>query len=155
MVSRRSLEILTGLLTGAFGAAVIVQSIEVGGGWSTGGVEAGTFPLIAGVLVCAGSLVNIGRSLGGENPTLIGRFELPRLAAFFGPALALIVAIPILGLYVASAGYLIGTLRLQHRLGWGRSIGIAGATVLVLYGLFERTFQILLPRGWLGSVFGY
>jgi hypothetical protein len=155
MISRRSLEIVTGALTGAFGLAVVVSSIEVGSGWSQGGVESGTFPLIAGVLICVGSLVNVGRSLAAQGPTLMGPAEARRLAGLFMPALAFVIAIPVIGIYVASAIYLLWALSIQHRAALWRTVLIAAATDLTLYLLFERTFQILLPQGWLGTALGF
>jgi hypothetical protein len=155
MVSRRSLEVLTGALGLAFGLAVIVQSLDVGAGWSTGGVEAGTFPLITGTLVCLGSLVNIGGAIRRPDAPLVGREELRRSAGLLLPALAFVGAIPVVGLYVAAAGYLLGVLHVQHRYSLPRSALIAAGTVLVLYVLFERTFQILMPRGWLGNALGF
>jgi len=44
MISRRALEIFTAALTGIFGVAVVVLSIDNGIGWSSAGVDAGTFP---------------------------------------------------------------------------------------------------------------
>ena len=155
MITRRTLEILTSTLTAAFGLAVIVQSIEVGGGWSTGGVESGTFPLITGALVCAGSLFNIVRSFAGPDAVLVGRAELRRSAGLFLPAVAFVAAIPLVGIYLAASGYLLGVLHVQHRLNWLRSLLIAAGMALGLYLLFERTFQILMPRGLLGSALGF
>ena len=51
MVSRRALEALTAAITGAFGAAVVVQSLDNGIGWGSGGVDSGTFPFITGLIV--------------------------------------------------------------------------------------------------------
>jgi hypothetical protein len=127
----------------------------VGGGWSTGGVEAGTFPLITGVLICAGSLVNIWRSFAGPDAVLIGAWKLRRSAGLFLPAVGFVAAIPLVGLYVATAGYLLGALHVQHRLNLIRSVLIAAGAALSLYVLFERTFQILLPSGWLGNALGF
>jgi Tripartite tricarboxylate transporter TctB family len=155
MVSRRSLEILTGLITGAFGAAVIVSSIDIGSGWSSGGVEAGTFPMIAGGLVVAGSAYNIGRSFTEANPVLIGSRALRKVAGLLLPTLLFVAAIPLIGIYLSSAAYVVGMLRVQHGYGWGRTLMIAGSTALALYLLFERTFQVLLPRGFLAGMLGF
>ena len=43
MISRRVLEMLTALLTGAFGLTVTISSLDNGIGWSSDGVDAGTF----------------------------------------------------------------------------------------------------------------
>jgi len=59
MISRRSLETGTALLTGAFGAVVVVSSFGNGIGWSTAGVESGTFPFIVGLIILSGSIFNL------------------------------------------------------------------------------------------------
>ena len=48
MISRRALEVATAVLTGGFGVAVMVQSLDNGIGWSSAGVDAGTFPFLTG-----------------------------------------------------------------------------------------------------------
>jgi tripartite tricarboxylate transporter TctB family protein len=154
MVTRRWLEVATGALTGAFAIAVIVSSVAVGSGWSAGGVESGTFPLIAGVLILAGSLVNIGRGFADADAVLVVPAALRRLAGLFLPAAAFIAAIPFAGIYVASAAYLMWALRIQHRLAVWRSALVAAATVLTLYWLFERTFDVALPHGWIAGALG-
>jgi hypothetical protein len=154
MITRRWLEIATGALTSTFAIAVIVSSVEIGSGWSAGGVESGTFPLLAGALILAGSLANIARGLAGPDAILVRPAEFRRLAGLFLPALAFIAAIPFVGLYAASAGYLLWALSFQHHLALWRSSLIAAATVLTLYWLFERTFQVVLPHGWLGDLLG-
>ena len=155
MITRRSLEAATALLTGAFGLAVITSSISVGSGWSEGSVGSGTFPLFAGVLILGGSLVNLAKGIAGPREGIIGLPEIRRLSSLFVPALAFVFAIPIVGIYVASAAYLLWMLSVQHTLSWWRSLVAAGVTCLILYWLFEQTFQVLLPRGWLGSALGF
>lgn len=155
MITRRSLEAATALLTGAFGLAVVISSVAIGSGWSEGGVGSGTFPLLAGLLILGGSITNFVRGLSGPNPVLAGYPELRRLAGLFLPALAFVAAIPVVGIYVAGVAYLLWALSFQHGLAWWRSGLIAAATVLTLYWLFEQMFQVLLPRGWLGSALGF
>jgi hypothetical protein len=154
MITRRQLEIATALFTGGVAAAVIASSIEVGSGWTRGGVESGTFPLIAGALVAAGSLVNLVRAFIGPRIVAVRPDELRRVGLLFVPAVVFVAAIPLVGLYVAAAGYLFWTLRVQHRLAWWRTGLIVVATMLVLYWLFERTFDVVLPHGWLGAALG-
>ena len=153
-VTRRGLEIATGAITGAFAIAVIVSSLEVGSGWSAGGVGSGTFPLIAGALVLAGSLFNVGRALLEPDAALLGPAELRRVGRLFLPAAGFVAAMPFLGIYVATGLYLAWALSVQHRLALWRSALIATATMLTLYFLFERTFQVILPHGWIGRLLG-
>jgi Tripartite tricarboxylate transporter TctB family len=154
MISRRWLEVATGALTGAFAIAIIVSSVGIGSGWSAGGVESGTFPLIAGVLVLAGSLVNIARGLVDRDAIIVRRDELRRLAGLFLPAVAFVAAIPLAGIYVAAAGYLVWALGAQRRLALWRTGLIVAGTLATLYFLFEQTFQVVLPHGWLGQSLG-
>src|SRR4051812_11075559 len=63
MISRRALELATAVLTGSFGVAVVVQSLDNGIGWSSAGVDAGTFPFLTGIIIVLGSLYNLARGV--------------------------------------------------------------------------------------------
>jgi hypothetical protein len=155
MISRRGLEVAAAILTGAFGAAVSISSLENGIAWSTSGVEAGTFPFFTGLIILAGSLFNVARGWLGPREAVIGWYELKRVAALFLPAVVYIGAIPVIGMYVASGGYVLGTLALQNRVSRTRATLIAIVTAVGLYLIFERTFQVTLPRGALGDALGF
>ncbi len=155
MISRRLLEILTASLTGAFGLAVAISSVDNGIGWSSDGVDAGTFPFVTGVIILAASLYNLGRGAFAGPAVIISRSDLRRGAALFLPAAAFVGVIPWLGFYLASAGYMFGVLALPRHLNLIRSLLIAIATPIVLYVVFERLFQVSLPHGALPVAFGY
>ncbi len=155
MISRRLLEILTASLTGAFGLAVAISSVDNGIGWSSDGVDAGTFPFVTGVIIVAASLYNLGRGVFAVPAVIISRSDLRRGAALFLPAAAFVGVIPWLGFYLASAGYMFGVLALPRHLNVVRSLLIAVATPIVLYVVFERLFQVSLPHGALAVAFGY
>jgi hypothetical protein len=155
MISRRALELATATLTGVFGAAVVISSIDNGIGWSTAGVDAGTFPFLTGVIVLVGSLWNLARGwLQGRN-VVVSSSDLRRVTALFVPAVVFVAAMPLIGVYLASGCYMLGTLALLHRLSLQRSLLIATATPLALYLVFERMFQVSLPHGALGDVIGF
>jgi hypothetical protein len=151
MVSRRALEALTASITGLFGMTVVVSSFDNGIGWSSAGVESGTFPLIVGSIVVAGSLYNLVRGWLRGRETLITRSDFKRSAALFLPAAVYVAVIPLVGLYVASALYLLGSLRLQSRLPLLHASIIAVVSAVALYLVFERAFQVSLPHGLLGT----
>jgi hypothetical protein len=160
MISRRSLEIATAALTGSFGVAVVVSSLDNGIGWSSAGVDAGTFPFLTGVIIVLGSLYNLARGAVPSGtlvsvPVAITGFELRRLAGLFLPAAIFIAAIPVIGMYFASAGYVFAVLALPTRQSVVRPLIIAAATPLALYLVFERMFQVSLPHGWLGTFLGF
>jgi len=156
MISRRALEMLTAALTGTFGVAVCVSSLELGIAWGAAGVSAGTLPFCTGTIVTAGSLFNLvsgARMAPGE--TAIDADNARRLAGLFLPAATYIAAIPLLGMYVSSVLYVFGVLHLQHRASLLRGLVTATAVLLALYFLFEITFRVYMPRGWLGNALGF
>ena len=155
MISRRALELATAALTGTFGAAVIVSSIDNGIGWSTAGVDAGTFPFLTGMIILVGSLRNLARGWLQSQDVIVSSSDLRHLTALFVPAVVFVAAIPLIGVYLASACYMLGTLVLLHRFSLLRSLLIATATPLALYLVFERMFQVSLPHGALGDVIGF
>ena len=152
MLSRRTLEAATAILTGAFGVAVMVSSLNNGIDWSESGVESGTFPFITGTIILAASLYNLVRGWLRGTGIVATRAGLQRTAALFLPATLYVAVIPLIGIYVASALYLFGTLRFQSRLTIVRSTIIAVVASVALYLVFERLFQVELPHGWLGAV---
>jgi hypothetical protein len=152
MLSRRALEAATAILTGAFGAAVMVSSLDNNIQWSAAGVESGTFPFITGTIVLVGSLYNLVRGWLRGTGIVATRDGLRRTAALFLPAVLYVAVIPLIGMYVASVFYLFGTLRFQSRLPVVRSAVIAVVASVALYVVFERLFQVSLPHGWLGAV---
>jgi len=155
IISRRSLETATALLTGAFGAAVVVSSLGNGIGWSAAGVDAGTFPFIVGFIILSGSVFNLVQGWLEARDILLRPSELKRLAMLFIPAAVYVGVIPLIGMYLASAAYVFGALA-WHKRGAFVFAGVAAiGTALALYLIFERTFQISLPRGLLGDFIGF
>jgi hypothetical protein len=155
MISGRSLETATALLTGAFGAAVVISSLDNGIGWSATGVDAGTFPFVVGVIIVSGSVFNLGQGWFQARDVVLQPSELTRLGMLFIPAALFVGVIPAIGVYLASAFYVFGALA-WHKRGSLVFSGIAAiGTALALYLIFELTFQISLPRGALGDFIGF
>jgi hypothetical protein len=160
MISRRALELATAMLTGSFGVAVVVQSLDNGIGWSTEGVESGTFPFLTGIIIVTGSLYNLVRGVIPATslasvPIAITSIELRRLAGLFVPAAIFVAAIPLLGMYIASAAYVFAVLAIPRHQSLLRSSVTAVATALALYVVFERMFQVSLPHGALAAALGF
>jgi hypothetical protein len=151
MISRRALETATALLTGIFGAAVAVSSVDVGIGWSSAGVDAGTFPFLTGLIILLGSAFNLIAGWRGNVERALERAEISRIAALFVPAAIFVGLIPLIGMYVASGSYMFATLLFQNRWSAARSLAMAIIVSLSLYLIFERMFQVALPHGILGA----
>jgi hypothetical protein len=154
MISRRALETVTAVLTGSFGLAVIISSLDNGIGWGSDGVDPGTFPFITGAIILAGSLYNLVRGLSAIG-IAVSRTDLRRIAGLFVPAAIFVGAIPLAGMYLASGAYIFGVLALPKHQSLPRALIIALATPLALYIVFERMFQVSLPHGELAAALGY
>jgi hypothetical protein len=155
MLSGRSLEAATALLTGAFGAAVVVSSLDNGIGWSAAGVDAGTFPFIVGLIILTGSIYNLVQGWLQARDIILRPSELKRVAMLFVPAAVYVGIIPLTGVYLASAVYVFAALAWHKRGSLLFSALAAIGTALALYLIFELTFQISLPRGALGDFLGF
>ena len=155
MVSGRSLEAATALITGAFGAAVVVSSLDNGIGWSSAGVDSGTFPFVVGLAILAGSMFNLVQGWLHARAVILGPSELRRLGKLFVPAAVYVGVIPLIGIYPASAFYVFGTLAWHRRGSLLLPAFAAIGAALALYLIFELTFQISLPRGALGTIIGF
>jgi len=151
MFSRRALEALTAAITGAVGIAIVIQSLDNGIGWSSAGVESGTFPFMTGLIVVAGSLYNLARGWMRGREIMVTAVEFRRTVALFLPAVVFVALIPLLGMYVTSALYLLATLRLQNGMSLLRSALVAVVVSVGLYLVFEWSFQVALPHGLLGA----
>jgi Tripartite tricarboxylate transporter TctB family len=160
MISRRVLEVATAVLTGGFGLAVAVSSLDNGIGWSSAGVEAGTFPFLTGLIIVLGSLYNLVQGVRpgvtlASVPVAITRIELRRLAGLFVPAAIFVGVIPLIGMYVASSLYIFAVLAFPGHQSVLRSAVMAVLTPLLLYLVFERMFEVSLPNGALAGAFGF
>lgn len=155
MISRRTLEVATAALTGAFGAAIVVSSLDIGVRWTSRGVGSGTFPLIAGILILAGSLYNLVRALPSPGPWMLDAGHARDLARVFLPAAAFVAAIPLLGLHVAAGLYMLATGLWQAKLPVAGAVGIALATPAALWAVFDHGFSVTLPHGLLGTALGF
>jgi hypothetical protein len=155
MISGRGLETATALLTGAFGLAVAVSSLDNGIGWSAAGVEAGTFPFIVGLIILGGSVFNLLQGWFHARDVVLRPNELKRLGMLFIPAVVYVGVIPLTGMYLASAGYVFGALAWHKRGSLVFSAVAAISAAVALYLIFELTFQISLPRGALGDFIGF
>ena len=155
MITRRSLEVATAALTGAFGAAILVSSLRIGVGWTSRGLGSGAFPAIAGALIVAGSVYNLVRALPRPGAVMVERATLRRIAAMFLPAALFVAAIPLMGMHVASGAYIFAMVAARRSIPVWRAVAIAIAVPVALYFVFDWGFSVALPAGMLGSALGH
>lgn len=155
MISQRAIETTTAAITGLFGVAVIVSSTENGIGWGENGVDAGTFPMLVGSAIALGSIYNLVRGALLAHEIAVTWPALRRVAGLFVPAAVFIALIPTLGMYIASAGYVLATVGWHRKLPWWKTGAVAIAVPLFLYFVFEKLFVVTLPHGALLEMMGF
>jgi putative tricarboxylic transport membrane protein len=158
LVSKRTMEIVVGLLFLAAGAVVIGDSLRLGVGWESDGPQPGYFPFYIALAMSAASLVNLYRALfrgAGAQIPFVSKSAFLKIITVLIPLLLYVAAIGYIGIYAASAIYI--ALFMWYFGGYAIWKGIlAGATIAVaLFCMFERWFLVPLPKGPLEAWLGY
>jgi putative tricarboxylic transport membrane protein len=155
-VTARRMEMAVALGFLALSAAVIIDSIRVGRGWGSDGPEAGFYPFYVALLLGAAAaaiLLREWRSSSAER--FVGSLELRRMLSVLLPSAAYVALLFGLGIYVSSAVFLIGFMRLQGKYGWSRALPLGLGVPIAMFLLFELGFGLPLPKGPLEGWLGY
>jgi hypothetical protein len=143
-------------LTTLFGLLIMAGSLQVGIGWDVDGPMAGFFPFYVSLSIVVASSVNLYQAnTGGAKRGLFSTWEqLRRVLSVLVPSVSYVAFVPFLGMYVSSA-LLIATFMIWlggYRV-W-QAVSVAVLVPVLAYVVFERYFQIALPKGplefWLG-----
>ena len=148
------------LVTAAFlmliGGAVITDALRIGIGWGTDGPKSGFFPFWLGlimVLMCAAIVV---QAVGRASPRpFVRREQLAPVLKVLWPAVAMVVVMQWLGLYVAAAFYTGFSMRWIGRHSWLAVAAVAVGFPLVTFYIFETWFLVPMPKGPLEAWLGY
>ena len=155
--SQGTVEIAVALSTLAFGVIVLVGSLQVGMDWGVEGPRPGFFPFYISLFILVASIYNLvqATSLGGIKQGLFSSWEqLRRVMSVVVPATIYVALVPFLGIYVSSMLLIaVFMMWLGNYSAW-KTLPIAVGVPAVVYVIFERYFQIALPKGpveyWLG-----
>ncbi|MEO8180126.1 MAG: tripartite tricarboxylate transporter TctB family protein [Deltaproteobacteria bacterium] len=155
-VAARRMEIVVAAGFLALSAAVIVDSLRVGFGWGSDGPEAGFYPFYVALLLGAAAASILLREWRSSSDRLFaGSLELRRMFSVLLPSAAYVALLFAVGIYVSSAVFLIGFMRLQGRYGWSRALPLGVGVPLAMFLLFELGFGLPLPKGPLEGWLGY
>ena len=157
LVSTRTMEIVVGVFLFVLGAVLIFDANRIGTGWGDDGPRSGYFPFYIGLILCFSSAVAIyrGARAPGAADAFVERGQAKLIFAVFLPTVIYVIAIDLLGIYVASALFIAVFMVWQGKFTWLKSIGISVAVVITLWMMFEVWFKVPLPKGPLEALFGY
>jgi hypothetical protein len=149
-IPSRTAEISVALFTLFLGALVAFDSYRLGAGWAFDGPQPGYFPFYIGLIVCFGSLVNLALAITEKlpQPTLFVEWaRLKQVMAMLMPAALFVVAIPLIGIYVAATVYLAAFMIWIGRYAWYKGVAVGLGVSVFFFLMFEVWFKVPLPRG--------
>lgn len=141
-----AMEVVTALVLAAMGAVAVWDSRRIGAGWNEDGPQSGYFLFWIGLLLMAASLGTLVQAI---------RPGPGRDAVFVTwPPIVYVVAIPVLGIYVASALLVAYCMVALGGFAWWVA-GLSGiATAVVVFVTFELWFLVALPKGPIEELLG-
>lgn len=157
-VSTRSMELIVAALLMLAAGVVIEDSLRVGAGWGEFGPEPGYFPFYIGVIMFVSSLVTFLVHIFTRAPDLsnfVDRSALKLVLQVLVPSAAYVVLIGFLGLYVASAIFIVFFMCWLGRYSLLKAVPVGVGISVALFWLFETMFLIPLPKGPLEAALGY
>lgn len=159
MIARRAVEIGMAMFTSLFGVVTMIGATEYGVKWTNAGPEPGLFPFAIGCIIMLASIGNLllamfGAQAAALRETFITREQFRLVAGFALPAIGFVIASLVLGIYVATALYMFGTMVFQNGYRLLPAGVIALGLPLFFYGLIERIFQVSLLKGPLEAMLG-
>jgi putative tricarboxylic transport membrane protein len=153
----RSAEIAVAALFFALGALVMYDSVRLGAGWGDDGPRPGYFPFYVALIICISALVNAVRALlvpAAKNRTFVEVGQLKMVLTVLIPTAIYVGAVTWIGIYVSSAVFIGFFMRWLGKYVWWKVAAVSLATVVVFYFIFEKWFQVPLPKGPLENLLG-
>lgn len=147
----RAAEIVVAGVLLALGALVVFDSRRLGASWGSDGPEAGYFPFYIGLIICLASLAILVQAIrdrdGRGRKPFVEWQPLRQVLSILLPAVLFVLAIQVVGLYVAAALYIAGFMLWLGNYGVAKSVFLGVAVSAVAFVTFEIWFQVPLYKG--------
>lgn len=160
LASIRAVEIVVALMLLGFSALVISDNYKLGIAWKEAeGPSPGYFPFYIGIMLAAASAINLAKALffgAGKGVTFVGREAFGKILMILLPLVIYVAAVgginafgvyvPGVGIYIASALYIMAYMIFMggYRIDKAAAVGVSA--ILVIYWLFEKKFLVPLPK---------
>ncbi|WGT63224.1 tripartite tricarboxylate transporter TctB family protein [Variovorax paradoxus] len=149
-VATNVVEAVVAVVLLVIGLVVIVESQRLGSGWTSDGPGAGYFPFYIGAIIAiSGAGILYQALLGKDKKTevFVDSVQLKRVLSVLLPATVYVLAISLLGLYVASAIYIALFMVFLGKYSWVKSVIAALIVNTVFFFMFEVWFKVPLFKG--------
>ncbi len=150
LVRNCRVDTVVGAILFIIGAVVMVEAQRLGAGWTSDGPGAGYFPFYIGLILCVSSLGVVYQSLGTktrDDGAFVDRVQMGRVLSVLLPAAVYVLAIWLLGIYVASAIYIALFMIALGKYPRMKSGVLAVIVVAVFFLMFEVWFKVPLYKG--------
>jgi hypothetical protein len=154
VASTRRVELVVAAIFLLLGVVVAFESRKLGAGWSSDGPGAGYFPFYIGLIIILSSIGTMVQTVWGKSgkddakdEVFVDREQLERVLSVLLPAMAYVVAVQFLGLYVASAIYIALFMVILGKYSWIKSVIAALAVNTLFFLMFEVWFKVPLFKG--------
>lgn len=132
------------------GAVVIYEARRLGAGWASDGPGAGYFPFYIGLILCIASLGIFYQAVFGkarDTGAFVDRVQAVRVLSVLLPAVAYVLVVVFLGLYVASAIYIALFMVVLGKYPVLKSVVLSMIVIAVFFAMFEVWFKVPLYKG--------
>ncbi len=155
--SHRAVEIGFAVATIVFALIVIGGSAQVGFNWASDGPRAGFFPFYIGLFILVSGAVNLFQAFSAfPRERLYAEWgQLGQVLSVVVPAAIYVAIIPWLGIYVSSTLLIAVFMRRIGKYGWSLVAPIAVVVPIVAFIVFEKWFQVPLPKGPIEELLGF
>jgi putative tricarboxylic transport membrane protein len=153
-----TMDVVVAVIMIGVGALVMVNSYQLGAGWSPSGPESGYFPFYIGVLILLSSAVTLLITLFTKSPNRT-RFVEPtpfyRVLQVLIPSFIFAVAIDYIGIYVAGGLFIAFFMWWLGKYALPKVVIVGVLVPFVLFFMFEVWFLVPLPKGPVEAFLGY
>lgn len=149
-VGTHVVDAVTALLVMVLGGVVLFGSSKLGHEWTSDGPGAGYFPFYIGlILTISGAGIFFQALFGKKKNTevFVDREQLGRVFSVLLPAAVYVLAIQLIGIYVASALYITLFMVILGKYSWVKSLAVGLIVNVVFFMMFEVWFKVPLFKG--------
>jgi hypothetical protein len=157
-VSERTVGAVSVIVIFLVGVVMMVDNYKLGAGWAKDGPESGYFPFRIGAIICIASVVVLFQTLFGKTrstKTFVTWERLKLVLLVLVPTMIYVLAIQLVGIYVASTLFIAAFMRVMGKYNWLKTLAISIGINVTLFWMFEVQFMVPLPKGPLEALFGY
>jgi hypothetical protein len=159
LVSRFAMEVATASILFLVGVLATIGAMEMEIGWdAVAGPQPGYFPFYIGLIVVAGSAGVILQTVAARRDYVrpfVTREKAKRVVSFFLPVAGFVALCSVLGIYTATALYLLFTMLVQGRYRLPLALAVSFGTAVSFFVLFELVFKQPLLKGPVEAWFGF